>query len=82
MPAFERGMRRAARNSGAHYLDDSRLFHGHEDLRRRGRVEQQFVRDAGTLRPAADTGLCVTLAGPEEPLRLQRCAGAANQRFA
>ncbi|MVO83385.1 hypothetical protein GPA10_01085 [Streptomyces sp. p1417] len=47
-----------------------------------GGGNQKFVRDAGTLRPAADTGLCVTLAGPEEPLRLQRCAGAANQRFA
>ncbi|MBT2387070.1 ricin-type beta-trefoil lectin domain protein [Streptomyces sp. ISL-11] len=30
VPAFERGMRKAARNSGALYLDNSRLFHGHE----------------------------------------------------
>ncbi|KAB7852416.1 ricin-type beta-trefoil lectin domain protein [Streptomyces mobaraensis] len=30
VPAFERGMRRAARESGASYLDNSRLFHGHE----------------------------------------------------
>ncbi|WKX72323.1 ricin-type beta-trefoil lectin domain protein [Streptomyces sp. XD-27] len=30
VPAFERGMRQAARNTGAIYLDNSRLFHGHE----------------------------------------------------
>ncbi|MQY07868.1 ricin-type beta-trefoil lectin domain protein [Actinomadura macrotermitis] len=30
VPAFERGIRKAAQQSGASYLDDSRLFHGHE----------------------------------------------------
>ncbi|SED66493.1 ricin-type beta-trefoil lectin domain protein [Streptomyces sp. 2314.4] len=30
VPAFERGMRTAARDTGATYLDASRLFHGHE----------------------------------------------------
>ncbi|EST32306.1 ricin-type beta-trefoil lectin domain protein [Streptomyces roseochromogenus] len=30
VPLFERGMREAAEQSGAYYLDDSRLFHGHE----------------------------------------------------
>jgi hypothetical protein len=30
VPAFERGMREAARRTGAVYLDNSRLFHGHE----------------------------------------------------
>ncbi|MFE0047794.1 ricin-type beta-trefoil lectin domain protein [Streptomyces albireticuli] len=30
VPAFERGMREAARRTGATYLDNSRLFHGHE----------------------------------------------------
>ncbi|MFI9205344.1 ricin-type beta-trefoil lectin domain protein [Streptomyces sp. NPDC053048] len=30
VPAFERGMRKAARNTDAVYLDNSRLFHGHE----------------------------------------------------
>lgn len=30
VPAFERGMRRAAQESGAFYLDNSRLFQGHE----------------------------------------------------
>ncbi|MFC9267747.1 ricin-type beta-trefoil lectin domain protein [Streptomyces zhihengii] len=30
VPAFERGMRRAAQSTGAVYLDNSRLFHGHE----------------------------------------------------
>jgi hypothetical protein len=30
VPAFEKGMRKAAAQSGAVYLDASRLFHGHE----------------------------------------------------
>ncbi|MFD9485811.1 ricin-type beta-trefoil lectin domain protein [Streptomyces sp. NPDC059991] len=30
VPAFERGMRRAAADTGAFYLDNSRLFNGHE----------------------------------------------------
>ncbi|GGR28499.1 ricin-type beta-trefoil lectin domain protein [Streptomyces roseolus] len=30
VPAFERGMRRVAASTGAVYLDNSRLFHGHE----------------------------------------------------
>ncbi|QIY56345.1 hypothetical protein HEP86_19720 [Streptomyces sp. RPA4-5] len=30
VPAFEKGVRKAARDSGATYLDASRLFHGHE----------------------------------------------------
>ncbi|MEU3844932.1 ricin-type beta-trefoil lectin domain protein [Streptomyces sp. NPDC028635] len=30
VPAFERGIRKAAADTGAFYLDDSRLFHGHE----------------------------------------------------
>ncbi|MGW6565462.1 ricin-type beta-trefoil lectin domain protein [Streptomyces sp. NPDC054975] len=30
VPAFERGMRKAAATTGATYLDNSRLFHGHE----------------------------------------------------
>lgn len=30
VPAFQRGMRAAARSTGAVYLDNSRLFHGHE----------------------------------------------------
>ncbi|MER7764912.1 ricin-type beta-trefoil lectin domain protein [Streptomyces sp. NPDC097619] len=30
VPAFEKGVREAARASGALYLDNSRLFHGHE----------------------------------------------------
>ncbi|WP_149564182.1 ricin-type beta-trefoil lectin domain protein [Streptomyces cacaoi] len=30
VPAFEKGMRKAAEASGADYLDASRLFHGHE----------------------------------------------------
>lgn len=30
VPVFERGIRHAAQESGAYYLDNSRLFHGHE----------------------------------------------------
>ncbi|MEU6933069.1 ricin-type beta-trefoil lectin domain protein [Streptomyces sp. NPDC046385] len=30
VPAFERGMRKAAADTGAVFLDNSRLFHGHE----------------------------------------------------
>ncbi|SCF72589.1 GDSL-like Lipase/Acylhydrolase family protein, partial [Streptomyces sp. Ncost-T6T-2b] len=30
VPAFQAGMRRAAASTGASYLDNSRLFHGHE----------------------------------------------------
>ncbi|MEV8318225.1 ricin-type beta-trefoil lectin domain protein [Streptomyces sp. NPDC059900] len=47
-----------------------------------GGGNQKFVRDAGTLRPAAASGLCLTLSGAKEPLRLQKCTGAAGQRFA
>ncbi|MBA0050169.1 hypothetical protein E0L36_04425 [Streptomyces sp. AJS327] len=40
VPAFQKGLRTAAQNSGATYLDASRLFHGHEvcteDTRARG----------------------------------------------
>lgn len=47
-----------------------------------GGANQRFVRDAGTIRPASARGLCVTLASAKDPLRLQACTGAANQRFA
>lgn len=47
-----------------------------------GTANQQFVKQSGTLRPAAATGLCATLAGPKEALKLQTCDGGANQRFA
>ncbi|MGV9884500.1 ricin-type beta-trefoil lectin domain protein [Streptomyces sp. NPDC003006] len=47
-----------------------------------GGGNQKFVREAGTVRPAAASELCLTLAGAKEPLRLQKCAGTANQRFA
>ncbi|QHC20240.1 ricin-type beta-trefoil lectin domain protein [Streptomyces sp. GS7] len=43
---------------------------------------QQFVRDGGTLRPAAAPSLCLTLGAAKDPLRLQRCDGTAGQRFA
>ncbi|MEV0318887.1 ricin-type beta-trefoil lectin domain protein [Streptomyces sp. NPDC050658] len=47
-----------------------------------GGANQKFVREAGTIRPASNAGLCLTLAGAKEPLKLQKCTGAANQRFA
>ncbi len=47
-----------------------------------GAANQKFVRQAGTIRPAAATGLCLTLAGAKDPLRLQTCDGTAKQRFA
>ncbi|MGD3105496.1 ricin-type beta-trefoil lectin domain protein [Streptomyces sp. YGL11-2] len=47
-----------------------------------GAGNQQFVRDGGTLRPAAAPSLCLTLGAAKDPLRLQRCDGTAGQRFA
>ncbi|GGT52318.1 ricin-type beta-trefoil lectin domain protein [Streptomyces purpureus] len=47
-----------------------------------GAANQRFVRESGTLRPAAATHLCATLGAAKEPLRLQTCDGSANQRFA
>ncbi|GAA4902718.1 ricin-type beta-trefoil lectin domain protein [Streptomyces coeruleoprunus] len=47
-----------------------------------GAANQKFVRQAGTLRPASATNLCVTLAAVKDPLRLQPCDGSAKQRFA
>lgn len=46
-----------------------------------GGANQQFVRDGATLRPAAATGMCLTVAAPHEPLRLQTCNGSPGQRF-
>ncbi|MGW1889724.1 ricin-type beta-trefoil lectin domain protein [Streptomyces sp. NPDC002004] len=47
-----------------------------------GGANQQFVRESGTIRPAAATGLCLTLASSKDPVKLQTCNGSANQRFA
>lgn len=47
-----------------------------------GAGNQQFVRQADTIRPAAATGLCVTLGAAKEQLKLQACDGSARQRFA
>ncbi|MCF6525576.1 ricin-type beta-trefoil lectin domain protein [Streptomyces sp. JJ36] len=48
-----------------------------------GGGNQQFVRGSGgTLSPADAPQLCLTLAGAEEPVRLQPCDGSAHQRFA
>lgn len=57
VPAFEKGMRKAAATSGASYLDASRLFHGHEvcmeDTWARGLfvdVSNPFPPDANSVR--------------------------------
>ncbi len=57
VPAFERGMRRVARSTGAVYLDNSRLFHGHEvcleDAWARGLyidITHPFPPDANSVR--------------------------------
>ncbi|MFD5125660.1 ricin-type beta-trefoil lectin domain protein [Streptomyces sp. NPDC058385] len=47
-----------------------------------GGANQQFVRQGDTLRPAASTGLCLTLASAKDDVRLQTCDGSAGQRFA
>ncbi|MFJ5828420.1 ricin-type beta-trefoil lectin domain protein [Streptomyces sp. NPDC093089] len=59
VPAFERGMRKAAASTGAVYLDNSRLFHGHEvcmedtwarglyiDLSKPGGIDENSVRQS------------------------------------
>ncbi|MFI7102012.1 ricin-type beta-trefoil lectin domain protein [Streptomyces sp. NPDC050161] len=57
VPAFERGVRKAAVGAGATYLDTSRLFHGHEvcmeDTWARGlyvNVANPFPPDANSVR--------------------------------
>ncbi|MGW4683439.1 ricin-type beta-trefoil lectin domain protein [Streptomyces sp. NPDC004244] len=47
-----------------------------------GGANQRWVRDGATVRPAAATGMCLTLGAARDPLRLQPCNGSANQRFA
>jgi hypothetical protein len=47
-----------------------------------GGGNQQFVRQNGTIRPAAAQGLCLTLGGATELVRLQACDGSARQQFA
>lgn len=48
-----------------------------------GGGNQRFVRDdGGAIGPVAAPGLCLTLAGATEPVRLQPCDGSASQRFA
>ncbi|MFH8344732.1 ricin-type beta-trefoil lectin domain protein [Streptomyces sp. NPDC018045] len=51
VPAFEKGMRKVAADTGATYLDNSRLFHGHEVC-----MEDTWAR-----------GLYVNLANPFPP---------------
>ncbi|UNZ18288.1 ricin-type beta-trefoil lectin domain protein [Streptomyces sp. 891-h] len=46
-----------------------------------GAGAQQFVRNGATLRPASDSGLCVTLPSAEARAELARCDGSAAQRF-
>ncbi|GHE04406.1 ricin-type beta-trefoil lectin domain protein [Streptomyces alanosinicus] len=46
-----------------------------------GGTNQQFVRDSGTIRPAAAEGLCLTQATARDRIRLQNCDGSAAQRI-
>ncbi|MFC8761130.1 ricin-type beta-trefoil lectin domain protein [Streptomyces sp. NPDC057193] len=47
-----------------------------------GAANQKFVRDGATIRPAAATGLCLTLSAARQQVRLQNCDGSAGQKFA
>ncbi|MGW1200851.1 ricin-type beta-trefoil lectin domain protein [Streptomyces sp. NPDC002536] len=47
-----------------------------------GGANQRFTHDGSTFRPAAAQGLCLTLAGAKEPVRLQKCDGSSSQSFA
>ncbi|MFD3518042.1 ricin-type beta-trefoil lectin domain protein [Streptomyces sp. NPDC058657] len=75
VPAFERGMRRAAASTGATYLDNSRLFHGHEvcsedpwarglyiDLSKPGTPDENSVRQSfhPNIRGHAAFASCLT----------------------
>ncbi|WP_225837304.1 ricin-type beta-trefoil lectin domain protein [Streptomyces sp. NK08204] len=46
-----------------------------------GGTNQQFVRQSGTIRPAAAQGLCLTQTAARDRIRLQSCDGSAGQRF-
>ncbi|MDI3419477.1 ricin-type beta-trefoil lectin domain protein [Streptomyces luteolus] len=46
-----------------------------------GGANQRFVREGSTIRPASANGLCLTLAGAQDPLRLRACDGSGQQRF-
>ncbi|MCZ4100875.1 ricin-type beta-trefoil lectin domain protein [Streptomyces sp. H39-C1] len=47
-----------------------------------GGTNQRFTMTAGTIRPVAATGLCVTQSAASSPLKLAACDGSASQRFA
>ncbi|MFF2507402.1 ricin-type beta-trefoil lectin domain protein [Streptomyces sp. NPDC058067] len=46
-----------------------------------GGQHQKFVRDGGTIRPAAATTMCLTQASAKTQIRLQKCDGSPNQNF-
>ncbi|MEV5877259.1 ricin-type beta-trefoil lectin domain protein [Streptomyces sp. NPDC052101] len=46
-----------------------------------GGTNQQFLRDSGTIRPAAAPGLCLTQAAAKDRVRLQNCDGSPDQRL-
>ncbi|QLE73741.1 hypothetical protein FGW37_21080 [Streptomyces rectiverticillatus] len=46
-----------------------------------GGGNQQFVRSGSTVRPAAASGLCLTLGVAKDPVRLQQCDGSRSQQF-
>ncbi|WP_329076311.1 ricin-type beta-trefoil lectin domain protein [Streptomyces niveus] len=54
VPAFQSGVRKAAANSGAVYLDNSRLFHGHEVCTDDDWARGLFI-DLGTFPPSENS---------------------------
>jgi hypothetical protein len=70
-----------AGKSGAKEKEAAREGAGLELGNCSGAAAQQFVREGATIRPAADSGLCVTLPAAHERARLASCDGSAAQRF-
>ncbi|GGU60120.1 hypothetical protein GCM10010211_26430 [Streptomyces albospinus] len=93
VPAFERGMRRITQDTGASYLDASRLFHGHEvcmaDTWARGlyvNISNPFPPDSNSVRQSFHPNVrghgafasCLTQLYAAPQLREAACADPAN----
>ncbi len=85
VPAFQVGMRKAAASTGATYLDNSRLFHGHEvcsespwarglyiDLSKPGLPDENSVRQSFHPNAAKPPGLRLL---PDAAVRLRAARG-------
>ncbi|MGW5823005.1 ricin-type beta-trefoil lectin domain protein [Streptomyces noursei] len=93
VPAFERGVRKAAQDTGVTYLDSSRLFHGHEvcmpETWARGlyvNLSNPFPPDANSVRQSFHPNArghgafasCLTQLYAAPQLREASCADPAN----